>query len=82
MKSIHILFPFLLLSFILLAFPQHYANSATFQETAKGILKTANAAFDTSQHRKTNRKEAYEQKVRKTPSGPSPIGNNRPPSKA
>lgn len=38
MKTLHTLFPFLLLSVLLLAFQQHYAYSATFQETTKGKL--------------------------------------------
>ncbi|XP_057782827.1 uncharacterized protein LOC131000772 [Salvia miltiorrhiza] len=85
MKRLHILFPFLLLSLMLVAL---HATSSTFQQTTTGHFKIASAAYDmgnaggNSQKVKRNRKEAYEQKLRKTPSGPSPVGNNRPPSKA
>ncbi|KAH6822035.1 CLAVATA 3/ESR protein [Perilla frutescens var. hirtella] len=83
MRTLQIFF----LCLILLALQHHYATSSTFQEPTTGSFKISTAAYNSgntggnSQKVTMNRKEAYEQKVHKTPSGPSPVGNNRPPSK-
>ncbi|KAG6417977.1 hypothetical protein SASPL_120174 [Salvia splendens] len=67
MKTLHTLFPFLLLSILLLAFQQHYANSATFQETTKGKLE-----FHTIQ-----RKSAIPVLTRPTTYHISAVGNSK-----
>ncbi|KAI3450420.1 hypothetical protein Pfo_007085 [Paulownia fortunei] len=88
MRRIQILFPLLLMWLVLVAFQQHYAISSSFHETKSVSFKISSAAYNSTNKggnmRKVlrNTRAANEKKVRKTPSGPSPVGNHRPPSKA
>ncbi|PIN24364.1 hypothetical protein CDL12_02897 [Handroanthus impetiginosus] len=87
MRRTQILSHFLLMWLIWVAFQQHYAISSSFQESKSVSFKINAEAYNSrvagGNSRKTMRNtgDANENKVRKTPSGPSPVGNHRPPSR-
>ncbi|KAL3850689.1 hypothetical protein ACJIZ3_012571 [Penstemon smallii] len=73
---------------MLLAFQPHFAISSTFQETKSATnFKINTAAYNSriisGKNWKTlrNTMDAEKKVVPKTPSGPNPIGNHRPPSR-
>ncbi|KAL8048638.1 hypothetical protein ABFX02_07G079900 [Erythranthe guttata] len=82
MTRVQILFSLFL---IWLSLQHRYAISSTFQETKLVSFKTTTAAYNLrNNNRITPRIErgTDEKKIPKRPSGPSPVGNHLPPSKA
>ncbi|KAK6142123.1 hypothetical protein DH2020_006991 [Rehmannia glutinosa] len=85
MKKIQILYPLLLIWLVLVGFQQ---QGVSFQETKSDFYYASVKIYEMVKnalmyYEQINTRAANEKKVRsKTPSGPSPVGNHRPPSKA
>ncbi|KAL8542258.1 hypothetical protein ACS0TY_003212 [Phlomoides rotata] len=77
----YVLCVILLICLVFVAFQHNYAAATSGFQESKSVGLKINAGGNI-QKVWSNRKEVSEKKLRKTPSGPSPVGNHRPPSKA